>query len=366
MIIHAWLIHLSHKLTQSRFWLLKATLLFTCVALFFAFPSYESLNPEEWTELFRKATQPFINSNAGDGSHDAKLSFRFFVPLIVRLLHLNITGVLVLSAIAGISNFYLISAISNKILQNKQQAFLTGLCVAFIYAGKCAFIELRGTIFDGIAIFFLLASLYINNNLVRAIMLFAGAWCDERALIASSLIWVYFFVLSNKTGIKGFFTSNAISIYVVWAVYFIIRLWLASAYGLKTDTDGTGLDVLLNQINNIPIGTWSALEGLWLLLIAAFILLYKQKQVLQLLVFFIACGIVLLAGLSVLDITRSVAYLLPAVFTCLLVLQRYFDKNKIDRLLWYALLLCFAYPAYYTGGKSSIWWTYPLPLQLLR
>ncbi|OSZ82322.1 hypothetical protein CAP35_03380 [Chitinophagaceae bacterium IBVUCB1] len=366
MIIQDWLITLSAKCTQSKYWMLWSALLLSCVALFFAFPSYGSLNPDDWAELFSKAAQPLVNSNAGDGSHDAKLSFRLLVPMLVRLLHLGIGGVLVIAALAGIANFYLVIAISHKVLQNRQQAFFVGLCTAFIYVGKCAFTELRGTIFDSIAIFFLLAALYANNVLIRWLLLLAGAWCDERALIASSLVWVYFFVKNNQRGIKGFFIIDAMGIYAAWVCYFAMRWWLTTTYGLKTDTDGTGIGVLLNQINNIPIGTWSALEGLWLLVFAAMLLLYKQKQLMQLALLIAASGIVLLAGLSVLDITRSVAYVLPAIFICLLIMSRYYSKANIDRILWFALLLCFAYPAYYTGGKSSIWWTYPLPLQLLR
>jgi hypothetical protein len=127
-----------------------------------------------------------------------------------------------------------------------------------------------------------------------------------------------------------------------------------------------GLGVLLNQINNIPIGIWSALEGLWLLVIMGGALLYRNKRYIELLKYTGICSLILVLGLSVVDITRSVVYIFPMVFIALQLLNKYSEKATLHKLLWYALILCFIYPAYYTGGKSSIWWTYPLPLQMLR
>ena len=114
------------------------------------------------------------------------------------------------------------------------------------------------------------------------------------------------------------------------------------------------------------MGIWSALEGLWIPVLYAGIMLYRNKRYFEMLKYAGICCIILLAGLMVVDITRSVVYLFPVVFAAITVLQRYVSKEKLNQLLWFALILCFVYPAYYTGGKSSIWWTYPLPLQMLR
>ncbi len=342
-------------------------LLLTCLSLFFAFPGYTELHRAEWQELFIKAQHPFTNSLAGAGSHDAKITFRLLIPLIVHALHLDITGVLIFTGIIGILNFYLVLHIAYKILRDKRLAIIIGLCSCFIYFGKCSFIELRGGMFDGIAMCLLLLSIATPSNILKGIFIFFCAWCDERGLIASSLVWVYIlYEYRNSPFIKKVLNGAAISLYIAWLLYAITRYWLVQQYGLQTDVGGTGPKVLFNQVNNIPIGIWSALEGLWLPVIYAFLALYRDRSFFELLKFMGACILILIVGVSVLDITRSVMYVFPAVFIALSILKDKMDKPALEKLLFYSLILCFVYPAYYTGGKSSIWWTYPLPLQLLR
>jgi hypothetical protein len=96
------------------------------------------------------------------------------------------------------------------------------------------------------------------------------------------------------------------------------------------------------------------------------LLLWRERRYFEWLKFAGMCALILLIGVSVVDITRSVVYIFPAVFIALLTIHKYADKTTLNRMLWLALILCLAYPAYYTGGKSSTWWTYPLPLQMLR
>ncbi|MBS1779071.1 MAG: hypothetical protein JST70_07075 [Bacteroidetes bacterium] len=367
MGLKIYLQHIFEKFSQGKNWQIKAMLLLTVLSLFFAFPSYSSLNVSDWQELFAKAASPFTNSMAGYGSHDAKITFRLVMPLLVAVLHLNIVGVLLLTGLIGILNFYLVLHLSYKITNDRVIAVIAGLCCCFIYFGKCSFIELRGGMFDGVAMCFLLLSLITNNNTLRTLLVFLSAWTDERGLIASSLIWVYIVYQHRDESFgKKILNVGTIGLYIAWLAYAVIRYILTHQYGLKTDTGGTGPSVLLNQINNIPIGVWSGLEGLWLLPLYAFVLLYRSKKYFELLMFTGSCVLIIIVGVSVLDITRSEMYALPSVFISLMIMRDYSNRQTLERILFYALALCFAYPAYYTGGKSSIWWTYPLPLQLLR
>jgi hypothetical protein len=359
--------NIIHTITRSNNWLLLSSLLLTAIALFFGFPSYGDTSFKEWQPLFEQAADPFASGRYGGGSHAGKLAFRLVIPLIIHFTHLGIKGVLVLLGIVGMLNFYMVMRLADKILHNRHQAFIIGLCTAFIYFGKCSFIELRGTMYDGLAIFFLLCALNAGNNILMTLCIFIAPWCDERALIASSLVWLFYFVKNEDKSIAvRFFTVNAFCVYLAWATYFGIRYWLAHRYGLHSSTAGVGIHVLLNQVNNIPIGTWSALEGLWILLLYSMLLLYRNKKIIEWLMYAGICSLILFIGLSVVDITRSVVYIVPAVFTALLIIARHDEQKLLGRLLVGALVLCFAYPAYYTGGKSSIWWTYPLPLQCLR
>jgi hypothetical protein len=356
-----------HSITNQKNWLIVSAVLFTAIALFFSFPSYSDLNPTEWQPLFDKANNLLANSSYGEGTHAAKLTFRLVLPTIVHFTHLNITGVLILLGIVGMLNFYLVTRLANSILHDKREAFIIGICTALIYLGKCSFTELRGTMFDGLAMFFLLCALNTRNGFLLALFVFLAAWTDERALVASLLVWMFYIVKNDhkRMGLR-LFTTQALCIYAAWAAYAAGRYYLGYVYGMHPDNKGVGLSVLLNQINNIPLGIWSALEGLWIIVLYGMLLLWREQRYFEWLKFAGMCALILLIGVSVVDITRSVLYIYPAVFVALLTIHKYADKTTLNRLLWLALILCFAYPAYYTGGKSSIWWTYPLPLQLLR
>ena len=122
----------------------------------------------------------------------------------------------------------------------------------------------------------------------------------------------------------------------------------------------------LDQINNIPIAIWTALEGLWLLPITCIILTFNNKNwdfnifYVGTLIFFI------IMGNSVVDTTRSLIYLFPSTIVAMKIISNKFSKRDIRYLLMICLLICFIWPAYGVGGKSSIWWQYPLPMQILR
>ncbi len=355
------------SITGGKYWLFTSAIVLTALALFFAFPSYNDIVSKDWDALFAKAAAPFANSTYGAGTHEAKITFRLLVPLILHFTHFGIAGTLVFLGIIGVLNFYMVVRLAFDMLQDKRQAFILGLCSAFIYFGKCSFIELRGTMFDGIAIFLLLCALNFRKPLLIALFVFLAAWCDERALVGSTLVWLYYMLRQPQGNIiQKSFSAHTISVYVAWVAYAAVRYLLVRTYGLTTSLEGVGLSVLLNQINNVPMGIWSALEGLWIPVLYAGIMLYRNKRYFEMLKYAGICCIILLAGLMVVDITRSVVYLFPVVFAAITVLQRYVSKEKLNQLLWFALILCFVYPAYYTGGKSSIWWTYPLPLQMLR
>jgi len=349
-------------------WIFLLSLLLTVVAIFFAFPSYDGIIAHDWQPLFDKGAHPFDNGNFHPGSHASKLTFRLVVPIIVHLANLSITGCMLFFGLVGILNFYLVVRLAYKILDDKHAAAFIGLCTAFIYFGKCSFTEIRGLMFDGVCISFLLLALNTRIGIIRTLCIFLSAFTDERGLIASSLLVVYTFLdYPDKKPMQKLFNPQALFIYLAWVCYFSVRIFLTRHFGLITDKGGTGIHELLNQINNIPIGVWSALEGLWILLIYSYLLLYRDKKFFDLFIYFCASSLILLVGLAVIDITRSVVYIFPAVFIALKIIHKDpIGKLNFKRYLKYALILCFLYPAYYTGGKSSIWWSYPLPIQALR
>lgn len=77
-------------------------------------------------------------------------------------------------------------------------------------------------------------------------------------------------------------------------------------------------------------------------------------------------GIVLVASLAVVDISRTTAFLLPALFAGLAILKVSETDANYRRVVLLSSAVSVFWPMYYVGGKSTIWWVYPLPIQMIR
>ncbi|WP_018342421.1 hypothetical protein [Cytophaga aurantiaca] len=353
--------------TQKKNWILILTLSLPFIVFLLAFPSYEGLKGEfagSWKAILTQVQDPFLYHEYDPNMHESKLSFRITMPFIAYVFHLEIIGILIVQALFGTLLFYFSIRLFERITQDKVTTVLLTLSLAFIYAGRVSFTEIRG-IFDGLALFFLVTSMYFKNPLLIFISVFLASWTDERALIASSLVFLYWMYYNNSAGNRLFYT-HTVAVMSAWIAYFATRYILTTFFGFSTNAGGVGLSLLMNQVNNMPMGIWSALEGNWLLVIAALWIGFKKKK--YTLVFFFTGGIslLLLIALSVMDITRSMAYLLPALFLAVALIKEVELTAYIRKLVVIAMLASFLYPAYYTADTYYIGWTYPFPIQLLR
>ena len=148
-------------------------------------------------------------------------------------------------------------------------------------------------------------------------------------------------------------------------VYIGIRFFLQQHYGIQTWSESRGEFLLFDQINNSISGIWSGLEAGWLLIDLALITMIIKKHWLALSVFVVVIAVQIVAALSVVDITRSMGYLLPSILVAILILV----KEKEVNLKTYVMAACFVSLIalnYGVGGKSSIWLFYPLPVLILR
>ena len=160
-----------------------------------------------------------------------------------------------------------------------------------------------------------------------------------------------------------FANPKATSVMVAWILYFITRYLLTYYYNFKTI--GVGTEYFKDQINNLPIGIWSGLEGFWVVILLSFIVLFYHKNKWFLFAYGISILIIIFVALSVIDITRSMAYLLPSIFISLNIVYRV-ESKSFNRYLSLAVLVLCLFPTYYVGGRNTIQLFYPLPLQLIR
>ena len=360
-------IDICEQFTAKNNWMLRLALVLPFTVLLFAFPSYERLATEfaeSWRAVLAQAAHPFTPGRHEPTSHQAKMAFRLTVPLVARMLHLGVVGILLLQAVAGAVLFYLSAKLFLRLTGDKTAALLLTLSLSFIYAGRVSFTEIRG-IFDGVAMLFLVVSMSFSNPLLVFTGVFLAAWTDERGLIATSLVML-FWVHSAQSALRKAVNPTTVAVFLAWAAYFVTRYLVARTFGLSTPTQGVGIRLLIDQTNNLPVGVWSALEGCWLLVLSSLLVLWRHKQLVFSAAYVGSISLLLLVAMSVVDITRSMAYLLPTFFLATMIVAKSETQNTFRKVVFVAMLLSFAYPAYYTGGDYYINWTYPLPLQLFR
>ncbi len=293
------------------------------------------------------------------GSHESKLTFRLTVPIIARLLHLRATGLLILYGIAGLALLYMAISLSEKITASRQVAFFILLAIACTWPGETSFHELYGGVYDGIALCFLLLALRTESALFAGSCVFLAAWTEERALIASAFLLLFWFS-ADPRGWK-----RPIAVLAAWSGYIAVRLILAHSYSLTVATGNLGLPVLESHIALIPVGIWTGLGGAWIVVAGSLFVLLRRRKYWLAAGFCGLLGVTIAGALLVMDVTRTMAYCLPAVFVALRVLMRCGSAGHLDKLAKISAAASVLAPTFFVLGNMLLY-LYPLPLEIIR
>jgi hypothetical protein len=374
-VFYRGMISLAERIVAGRFVTLKMLLASLAITLFFSFPNYPRLYSEDnlklWGGLLEKCNDPLMDMTTKYDPilHESKLNFRLTVPIVARLLGLGIKGIFALQSLCGVLLLWAAAGVFLQITNDRVTALFLTIGLGSTWAGTTGFVELRG-MFDVVALLFLACGVLARGPLFAAVSVFLAAWTDERGLIASSLVYLAH-VYRRYDGTRGdrllaFFSPTALGVVVSWVAYFASRYALAHTYHITTPAAGANVKVFINQLNNLPMGCWTALEGGWLLVLAAAFVLWRVRRVAFLSAYAVSLGIVLAVSMSVFDVTRSMAYALPAVFVALEVLARTESGDDLRALCVAASALSFLWPNYYAEYHNIIWWYSPLPFRVLK
>ena len=209
------------------------------------------------------------------GYHESQMTFRILVPAVARALGLGMPGVFVFQSLCGVVLLWAVGRVAHRATGDLVSALFITCGVASTWAGTTSFIEVRG-MFDGEALMFVALAALFEVPWLTVAAVFLSGWTDERGLIATSLVYLYHVNRRRRLGdgeIASFFGPMPLAVVVGWAGYFASRLASTRIYGLSTDTHGVSLRSALSQVNNLPTGGWTALEGGWLLVFAAIMIL---------------------------------------------------------------------------------------------
>jgi hypothetical protein len=173
------------------------------------------------------------------------------------------------------------------------------------------------------------------ESIFLPIILLLGFYTDERALIASASIPFFYFIVSKKEiNFQNIVKSKTVLLYVGSIIlYVIIRFWLKVQFGLEI---GTGaIDYLSKQISKIPYSILVGLEGFTIVLY--YFLRNNQIKTSYKALYIIGILPIFLVALTVIDINRSMSYILPYLF----ILFYFFYKNTRPDTIFKTLIIIF-------------------------
>ena len=360
---------IDHLLSGPN-WMSKALGAVLAISLFRTFPNYDALQTaffqNTWRDVQIKFDHPLLDMGRifPAGSHESNLTFRLTVPMLAHFFHLHQTGLLILFALVGIVLLYLVLSVAFAISASRRAALFLCLSTACAWPGVAAFQDLRGGYYDALALCLVVAACAVRSPLLGGSFVFLAAWTDERALLASSLVFLLS-ALNNKNGVRRLMADKPAAVVIAAAAYLGIRAYLTFARSYAAPS-GIGVSIFMKQVHVIPLAIWTGLAGSWLLVAAGLVGMLRHKRYWAAIGFCGALAGLIASSLAVVDVTRGMSYCLPAVFVALAAVTTGSSTKQIERLAALCALISLLAPTYYLEGATGSWWLYPLPVQLAR
>lgn len=224
--------------------------------------------------------------------------------------------------------------------------------------------------------YFLLALLFVvNNKFLRYIILVAVCFCDERALISSSIVYIALMLLDYKEiSLKRIFSFNQHTIVFIlgWTTYFIIRFILIKFCGVivpASTSINVGLFFLLNNYKIASLGMFLLYEGFWVAIVLAFISVLFKKRWQEAIIVFGSLIFFMILNLIVFDVTRSLGYCYVFIFVAALIINRHEDVYMQRNIATLTLICCISIPTMYIYNQPdslSVIWLSPMFPKILH
>ncbi len=342
----------------------KVIFLFYFLILATTYPKYLELlrdpSPgETHAYFFQKIAHPLrMQTKVKDDTHGSKITFRLTVPLLAKSLGIgsqtsgkDIIFLYIIQSLLLIPFLLLlIELVCRFTTYTNALIFTAGCC--FTYLCKAFFWDYDFW-FDAYAYFFLVAGLYFRKPLPVLVCLSLACWTDERALIALPGVLIFQLIQEADYSIPRRFSElrklllrpAVVSVFLTGIMYLSLRFFASQHYNLVTPTGseaGVSLSMLPFQLKNRLIGIFLIFEGLWLIPIMCFYLLFRKHHL-----FFLLLGIALLIQIlvayCVFDISRSLGYSFPILLVCFALLSRS-NPSQTRQLLVPGSLACLFIP----------------------
>jgi hypothetical protein len=343
------ILHEIESRAERPYWDVWLTFFCSVYVFLIAFPSYHDLLYNQLLQF--QIAHPFsrIPDNVLHSTHLQKYQFRIAIPIICKLLHLKGYWPLLIQYISAYLLLLFSYRLSFKITLDKVAASLCTIAAANIFAGMIGIHDVYWH-FDCFALLMLVLAMYTNIPLLCSVCLLTASFTDERAFIASSLVFV-FKMVSNKSGLtqfKDLFSIQTASVVFIWVLYLTLRVYLIHAHSFFTGTMDIGPSLLFYNYNTFPLCILFVFEGAWLFI---FLGIYKslQDRLFLVLVGGATC-VILGVALMIADVSRSTAYLYPLFFIGLHACVPYYKKYALRKILLISTFLCILIPTQQVSG----------------
>ncbi|MBA4851482.1 hypothetical protein [Emticicia sp. BO119] len=294
---------LEKSILSSKYWKVRVVL-FSCLFSFawlfvfnrgYIYENFRSFyadvllhNPQPfffWNSIIAQGEAPLVSHQYESGSHEANRIFRLTIPLIAHYFHLNSLGLYLLQVILGVGFLYLLVNLLAKIFDDKLLTFYLFFAFVNVYVGSCFFFNCFGH-GDGYTFFFMLCALIIRQPMIMTLFCQLAFWCDERSVLMAIGLWLFhhcYYHLRKKDSIKALalVATNVL-------LYLVIRVYLSNTYHLASeDVEHFSLDryIYFIKFTSLWYGKRSSVsvEGFALVIMMVFIILYRDKQYLKIL-----------------------------------------------------------------------------------
>jgi len=368
-----WFFRILERFAKIKYWAPLSAILIAALCWGYFYPKYKSLKSftkpgSDTLSPDRRVMKIQINNpltvlpdfgESQEKSHPGKMQYRLAMPVIGHIFSLNFAQLLYFQNLVGILFFLIIILLVYRSTHDKVAALLLALALAFSYTGSSFYID--GTPFyDGIAYFCLASAMIFKNPILVFLSVFVACWTDERAVIASSLIVVWWQV--NKKGVSPSFkdlfslSTQSIAIIAAWIIYFAGRYILTTRFGFYVQSKGMfSPEVITAHKFHIFWGLFAGFRWLWLVIFLGFAWLIKDKNYpLATALLFLTLILTATSGI-VYDHLRSVAYMFPLIIIFLYIWGTTNEKRiNLRYLLLGIMALCFLMsPLKYMLGLSS-------------
>jgi hypothetical protein len=275
--------------------------------------------------------------------------FRLTLPVLVKIFHVRHVSIFVygLQLLLGILLYFFLTRFLFQIINDKLATMLAVIALACIYFGTSFFVEYGGY-GDFYTFFFLFLSIYFRNPLLIFLVMFTATWCDERALVAGSLVFAYWWIAEKIKDDKPIsFVPNRqmLAIVVAEIAYISLRYYLMTYQGMKsTYKKGEFTEQLFASLPSFGFKFTWILEGFWLVMFLAFVVLYLKKDYFKLLIVFGGTIAMIVSGFTTYDSTRSGSFVFPMIFLGLIIVKTKLTEKEMRVFMFLVALLCFLHP----------------------